>query len=64
MDKDQRLKEIEFRINKLNHILEGLTPIWSQVDKRIKGIKRDIEFLEDEKEAISGGQMYFDDASF
>jgi uncharacterized coiled-coil protein SlyX len=64
-DKNYRLKEIEFRITKLKHTLEGLIPIWTQVDRKVSSIKAELDRLEDEKCAIDQGQIEFDpEASF
>lgn len=56
-----RLREIETQLSKLNHTLEGLTPIFHQVDRKIRIIKFNMKILEDEKARLTQGQFVFGD---
>lgn len=57
-----KLKEIEERLAKTRHTLEGIIPIWNQVDRRKRQLELDIKLMEDERLKLLNGQtvMRFD----
>jgi hypothetical protein len=55
-----RLSDIEDRLRKQRHILEGMIPIWSQVDRKVKSLQLEIERLEEERSKLVHGQTVFD----
>lgn len=65
-NQNPRLDEIEKKQERLRHTLEGLIPIWTQVDRRVKTLQFNIETLEKEAQLIKEGQteMQFNDLDF
>lgn len=59
-----RLEEIEKRLSKLNHSLEALIPIWSQVDRQVRSKKEEMDRLEAERLTLTEGQFIFDENGF
>lgn len=61
-----RLAQIEDRLKRARSSLEGLLPIWSQVDRKVKTLDSEIKALEDERLKIVQGQtaFAFDDLNF
>jgi archaellum component FlaC len=59
-----RLKEIDQELSKLKHSLEGLIPIWSQIDRRLHALKEKVRLLEEERFRINEGQLQFDEFDF
>lgn len=55
-----RLAEIEDRLKKQRHVLEGLLPVWTQVDRRVKHLQNEIGTLEEERSTLLNGQTEFD----
>lgn len=55
----QRLKEIDDRLMHLKHTLEGIVPIWIQVDRRKKTLELEIKVLEEKRIELSQGQIEF-----
>jgi archaellum component FlaC len=57
---ERRLKEIEDRLKNVQHSLEGILPIWNQVDRKVKSLQAERERLENEKERLTQGELPFD----
>jgi phage shock protein A len=57
---DYRIKELDFKLQKVKHSLEGLIPIWSQVDRKINSLRHEMKMLEDEKASLLQGQLRLD----
>ena len=55
-----RLADIEDHLKRERHILEGLIPVWTHVDNRVKQLKEKIEVLEEERSKLLDGQTVFD----
>jgi len=63
-NEEHRLREIDEKLAKLRHLLQGLIPIWSQVDRKVMSLKSDIEHLEKQRLEVSQGQLQFDTFDF
>jgi uncharacterized small protein (DUF1192 family) len=61
-----RIEELERRATKNRHVLEGLIPVWNQVDRRVKDLQAEIQRCEDERMKLQQGQlsMSFDEFNF
>lgn len=62
-DEKKRLKDIEDRLAQARHVLEGLLPIHTQIDRKVKALGGEISRLEGERSKLLQGQfvMSFDD---
>ena len=57
---DLKIKEIDEKIRGVRSLLEGILPIYHQVDRKKKSLETQIHILENEKVRLSQGQMLFD----
>lgn len=53
------LKELDTKLDRLKHALEGLIPVWCTVDRRVKSLKNDIDQLESQRIKLQEGQLAF-----
>ncbi len=53
------LSQIEDKIRKTQSILEGILPIYHQVDRKKKSLEFDIQQLERERQRLLEGQTEF-----
>jgi len=51
-----QIKSIDEKIKHLRHTIEGILPIWEQVDRRIQQLSLDIARLENERLNLANGQ--------
>lgn len=52
-----RLAELDQKIEKARNTLEGMLPIYHQVDRKVKSLQLDIKCLQDQKDRILDGQL-------
>ncbi len=57
---DLKIREIDEKIRVQTQILKELFPIWNQLDRKVMGLKSDLERLNEEKITLTQGQMIFD----
>lgn len=62
----KRLKDIEDRLGRARQTLEGILPIHTQVDRKVRSLAQEIEQLEAERMKLLQGQfvMSFDKLNF
>jgi hypothetical protein len=61
-----RLHDLEERLKRARHALEGLLPVWQTVNQRVRSLEDELRVLEDERLKIVQGQtaFAFEDLSF
>lgn len=61
-----RLVEIEERLKRVRHSLDGIMPIWHQVKLKVQTSEAEISRLEEERLKLQQGQLAlaFDDLNF
>lgn len=64
MHPEVRLIQIDERMKALKHLIEGLMPVYMQVDRKIKALELEISLLEEERESISQGQLELGSTDF
>jgi len=60
MSRQTELDEVTDKIERLKSSLEGIIPIWNQVDRKVKALKMQIDHLEQKKIDLMEGQSEFD----
>lgn len=56
-DTKEKIRSLEERILKARHLLEGILPVWTQVDRKKKHLELEIDKLEEERLRLQEGQL-------
>jgi hypothetical protein len=59
-EKSQEIEQVEHKLVSVKSLLEGMLPIFHQVDRKVKSLQTQIHHLEQEKIKLSQGQLRFD----
>ncbi len=62
----QRLVQIEVRLTSARHLLDGFLPLWTDLNRKVQGLRSEIDVLEEERLKLQEGQltMNFEELNF
>lgn len=55
-----KIKEIDHKMLTVKHSLEGILQIFNTVDRKRKSLETQLHILEQERQKLSQGQLFFD----
>lgn len=57
---ENEIKQVDSKIQSVKSLLEGMLPIYHQIDRKVRSLQNQIHHLEQERIKLSQGQITFD----